>query len=323
MIESVHNEGFEVVVCGLATVDIVTRPVPLSEPIGRANLVIADRIELTTGGLVSNSGIALSRLGIHTAAVACVGKDVWADVIRRQYQSAGLATTHLIEHPTASTSATIVLVDNGGERSFVFDTGATRYLDLAALRSRSRLFARSRWMLYGYYSLFPESDRDLPAILSEIRASGCQTALDTAGSGGTLDPLQHILPHVDLYLPNFKEAAQQTGQGDPRAILSTFRALGAPGILGLKMGEQGALLSPRTDEYLQIACLPAPGPVVDTTGAGDAFNAGLLAGLLRGYSLEAAGKLAAAMGAHCVTGLGATAGLRDWYSTCQLAELDP
>ena len=79
------------------------------------------------------------------------------------------------------------------------------------------------------------------------------------------------------------------------------------------------MLSPAAGEYVDIPCVPAPGPVVDTTGAGDAFYAGLLTGLLRGMTVQQAGRLAAAAGACCVTGYGATAGLRDYQATAALA----
>jgi sugar/nucleoside kinase (ribokinase family) len=72
---------------------------------------------------------------------------------------------------------------------------------------------------------------------------------------------------------------------------------------------------------LTIDCVPPPGPVLDTTGAGDCFYAGLLTGLLRGMSPAQAGRLGAATGACCVTGMGASAGLRDFDGTMRLAGL--
>ena len=92
--------------------------------------------------------------------------------------------------------------------------------------------------------------------------------------------------------------------------------------MGVKLGSEGALLSPRAGEYVEIPQVVPPGPVVDTTGAGDCFYAGLLTGLLKGMSVERAGRLAAAAGACCVTGLGATAGLRDYQETARLAGLE-
>jgi sugar/nucleoside kinase (ribokinase family) len=77
-------------------------------------------------------------------------------------------------------------------------------------------------------------------------------------------------------------------------------------------------LSPRAGEFLEIPCIPAPGPVADTTGAGDSLLAGLITGILRGMPLEQAGRLGAATAACCVTGVGATAGLRSFDETMRL-----
>ena len=93
-----------------------------------------------------------------------------------------------------------------------------------------------------------------------------------------------------------------------------------PGLLGVKLGSRGALLSPAPGEFIATPCVPPPGPVADTTGAGDCFYAGLLTGLLRGMNAKQAGLLGAAAGACCVTGWGATAGLRDYDETLRLAK---
>ncbi len=92
-----------------------------------------------------------------------------------------------------------------------------------------------------------------------------------------------------------------------------------PGVLGVKLGSKGALLSPAAGEYVSIDCVPPPGAVVDTTGAGDCFFAGLLTGLLRGLDIRQSGRLAAATGACCVTGFGATTGVRCYEETARLA----
>ena len=313
------KEPIEVVVCGLATVDIVARPVSLNQAVGAGRLVPLDRIEATTGGIVSNSGIALSRLGIRTAAIACVGSDAWADLIRQRFQAEGIDSTSLMTHPTDSTSATIVLVDPSGQRSFLFCSGAAPRLSTDHVLQQQQAIRGARWMLLGYFSLFPEFDRQLPEILQKVRAAGCKTALDCAGSGGTVDALRPILPHLDLYVPSFDEAVCQTGLTDPRAILQQFRDWGASQIVGLKLGAQGALLSPAPNDYFEIQAIRPLRPVIDTTGAGDAFYAGLIAGLVRGKSLTEAGRIGAATGAACVTALGASAGLMSWPETCRLA----
>lgn len=311
----------QVLVCGLATVDIVARPVELDHGVQAGRLVPIDQIEVTTGGIVSNSGIAFARWGIPVAAIACVGADPWAEFIQATYEREGLSATGLIRVPNQSSSATIVLVDEKGQRSFLFCRGAAPHLTFENFESRYQQTGPCSWVLFGYFSLFDEFDRQLPAMVETARRLGCKTALDSAGQGGTHTTLQPILPHLDLYVPSFDEAVEQTGRVEPRDILRSFRDWGARGIVGLKLGSRGAILSPHDGEYIDVAPVVPRDPIVDTTGAGDAFYAGLIAGLLRGLNLSDAGRLAAAAGAMCVTGVGATSGLRSWDETLSWAQI--
>jgi sugar/nucleoside kinase (ribokinase family) len=162
---------------------------------------------------------------------------------------------------------------------------------------------------------------DLPEVLQAIRQRGCRTALDSAGEGGGLEPLDRALPHLDAYVPSHAEAVRQTGRSDPKEILEVYRRCGAPGILGVKLGSQGALLSPARGRYVPVAAVTPPEPVLDTTGAGDAFYAGLLTGLLQGIPPAESGRLAAATASYCITAKGATPGLRSYSETARLAGL--
>ena len=87
---------------------------------------------MTTGGIVNNSGIAMSRLGMKIAAFSYVGRDDFAAVIRRRLESEGIDCGLLLTHPTAATSTTAVLIDPNSERSFAHCVGApklTRQVD--------------------------------------------------------------------------------------------------------------------------------------------------------------------------------------------------
>lgn len=315
--------SLDCIVCGSCVVDLLCRPVRLDAAIGKGVLHHCEPIGLCGGGITSNAGVTLSRLGARVAAFSYVGKDAWAPVVRNLYRAEGIDDSAMAEHPTSATSTTIVLIDESGERSFYHCVGAPKLLDARAYLDRLDWFARSRMMLLGYYSLMPNLESDLPEVLHRIRETGCKTALDAAGTGGGMKPLDRILPHLDVWVPSLNEAKHQTKLDDPRKIIEMYRGCGAPGLLGVKLGgKRGVLLSPKTDEFVEVPSCEPPGPVVDTTGAGDSFFAGLLAGLLRGLSVYDAGRLGAAAAACCVTVLGGSGGGRDYAFSSKLAGIE-
>ncbi|MEQ1902711.1 MAG: carbohydrate kinase family protein [Pirellulaceae bacterium] len=315
------GKDFDCVVCGCCTVDILVKPIELHQPLRADQLIEVSPIETTTGGIVSNSATALARLGMRTAASTLVGEDDWSAIIRRKLSQEGIDLSHLISRPELPTSTTAVMIDEMGQRSFAHCPGAPQKIDRKFFLDQMDFFASCRALLLGYYSLLPNVEPDLPEVMQKIRSVGCLTALDSVGNGGDANVLRRILPHLDLYVPSFGEAANQTGLDDPHAILKRFREWGAMGLLGVKLGSRGAILSPKVGEIIRIEAISPPGPVIDTTGAGDSFYAGLITGLLNGMSVVDAGRLAAATGAACVTALGASAGLRNLKETKQLAGL--
>ena len=308
------------VVCGSCAVDLVCRPVELEKPIGVGVLhETADPVVLTTGGITCNSGITMARLGLKVAVLSYIGDDEWGPVVRGVLQKEGIDDTAMTVHPTAATSTTIVAVDATGERSFFHCVGAPKELNGTALLDHLDLFSRSATMLLGYYSLMPNVESDLPQMFQRIRQTGCQTAMDTAGHGGTMKPLDRTLPHLDIYIPSFGEASHQTGLNDPYKMIEMYRNCGAPGLLGVKLGSKGVLLSPKAGDMVEIGVIAPPGKIADTTGAGDSFYAGLIAGLCRGMPAEHAGRLGAASAACCVTAVGGSAGGRSYEETARLA----
>jgi sugar/nucleoside kinase (ribokinase family) len=308
-----------IAVVGTCVADILVRPVPLGQAVGGGRLLHVEPIEVTTGGIVCNTGIALARLGLSVAAASLVGDDPWGGLIRERLAGEGIGTESLEPSPGLATSTTAVLIDPSGERSFAHHVGACAAIDLAWIRRHLPAVRRADWVILGYAGLLPGLEPDLAEAVAVIRAAGCRVAVETGGSGGSLAHVGPALPQVDLYVPSFDEAAAQTGCRTPREIIDRYRSLGATGFLGVKAGTAGTVLSPKPGEWLEIPCLPAPGPVADTTGAGDAFLAGLLAGIVRGMASREAGLLGAATAACCVTGLGATAGLRSLAETLVVA----
>jgi sugar/nucleoside kinase (ribokinase family) len=264
----------------------------------------------------------MARLGLKVGVCCAVGDDIWGDFLAALLEQDGVDTSCVIRDSDTATSATAVLVGDDGEHTFAYYAGASSRLNRDSILDRWHLFTRADYVLLGYYSLMPELEDDLPELLPRLRAAGCRTGLDAAAGGGSMDPLDRILPHLDFYLPSHAEGQSQTGLSDPQAIIAQYRRFCRDGLLGVKLGEHGAVLSPADGEFLVIAPVEPPEPVIDTTGAGDSFYAGLIAGLVRGLTVDQAGRLAAAAGACSVTRIGASAGLRSYRETCALAGLE-
>ncbi|QQE11045.1 carbohydrate kinase family protein [Planctomycetota bacterium] len=315
------DKTFDVIVAGSCVADILCRPVPHDIPIGDKVLHEVDPIQVIPGGITSNTGISLAKLGCKTAVFTYVGDDNFGRIMRSIFEEKNVDTSSVYTHPEAPTSTTAVLISDDGERSFLHAQGAPKRMDLRAYFKNMQQLEKAQYFLWAYYSLNPQIEYDLPKLLEELRLRGTKTAIDAAGTGGTMHPLDEMLPHLDLYVPSLTEASHQTGKTDPEKIIKTYRDCGAPGILGIKLGSDGAILADENDNIYRIDAVDPPETIVDSTGAGDCFYAGLLAGLVDGYSLEDAGKLAAAAGACAVTALGGWCGTRARSFTNKLAGL--
>ena len=204
----------------------------------------------------------MTRLGMRVAAFSLVGDDEWASVIRRRYADENVHAQRLLTLPGGATSTTAVLIDPSGERSFAHCVGAPKQMNKALFLENMDLFAQSRMALIGYYSLMPNLECDLAEVLAAIRETGCRTALDAAGDGGTMQPLDELLPHLDAYVPSLAEAKHQTGQtrsaGDHRHVSSvwcTGRAGSQTGVCrGLVESACGRVLEDRPGAAARTGC---------------------------------------------------------------------
>lgn len=294
-------------------IDLPCLTVPLDEPLGTNHIHAIAPIEPMGGGITCNTGITLRRLGLSVGILSMVGRDVWGGMLRDLLEKEQISTDGLRRHPHAPTTAVVALVDNEGHRSFLTpnEKTATKSIDAAFVREQLSWISSARYFIFGYYGRMPLLEPDLPELLTEIRRTGCQTVMDGAGQEGDPDHLKRILPHLDVYVPSEAEARQLTGETDPEHMIRFFRQYQCEGILGVKLGAEGALLHHPAEGYLRLPARVPPGPIVDTIGAGDSFLAGLLTGLEKGLSVRVAGGWACAVGALSVTARGGYAGIAD------------
>ena len=124
-------------------------------------------------------------------------------------------------------------------------------------------------------------------------------------AAGGLGDITHVLPLLDYAVPSQQEAEYFTGQRDPRQAAKALLALGVSNVI-VKLGERGALFCSR-DRTFEVPAFKVR--VVDTTGSGDNFMAGLIYGLVRQQPIEHALRMAAAVAALSIQAVGAGAGV--------------
>ena len=299
----------DVTCVGAVVADVIVRPVDRWPERGRLHVV--EGIELHSGGPAHTAAVALARLGVSTALVGRVGADPFGAFLIDTLDRHGIENRVRQDGDTA-TSITVVAVGSGGERSFLHHPGANGRL--VAGDVDDVLLADSRFLhLGGYFLLSSLNGAGAAALLQRGRSAGCRTSIDLAwdAQGRWMSALAPCLPSLDVLFGNRDELAAVTGKGNPAAIAALLRRRGVQ-VVAVKLGEEGAYVEGETWR----GRLPAFAvEAVDTTGAGDAFCAGFLAGLLWGWDLEETARFATAAGAMCVTAVGGTAGVRSRSET--------
>ena len=196
-----------------------------------------------------------------------------------------------------------VVLARDGDRGMVTFPGAISALTVAAVDPD--LIRRARHIHVSSFFLQRALTPELPALFAEVRSRGTTVSVDPNWdpSGSWDSGLLDLLGMIDILMPNAVEAMRISGRDDP---LEAARHLSAAGpLVAVKLGAQGAVAVQAGVEV--TARSPAGPEPVDTIGAGDAFDAGLLAGLLAGEPITDALALACACGTLSTRAGGATA----------------
>ncbi len=299
----------QVLSVGILVADVIVRTVEAWPEAGR--LQVVEAIELHSGGLAHTTAVTLAKLGVTTAVVGRVGADVFGSYLVEVLHRHGVAS-HVIVDPEVGTSVTVVAVAPSGERSFLHAVGANARLVPEDIPDH--LLAATQVLHLGGYFVLPGLDGPPAAqLLRRARAHGCRTSIDVAwdARGRWMEALRPCLPYLDVLFANQDEAAQLTEVRTPEGAAASLREQGV-GVVAVKLGERGAYV----DAGDWRGWVPAfEVPVVDTTGAGDAFCGGFLAGWLRGWTWEEVTRFANAVGALAVTAVGGATGVRSFEET--------
>jgi sugar/nucleoside kinase (ribokinase family) len=305
----------DVVCLGILVADAIARPV--GELPERGSLGLVEEISLHGGGCALNTASTLVRLGLSAGAGGKVGDDPLGGFLLALLDERGVGRDGVLTDPAVATSASIVLVDSSGERTFLHLPGASARLRADEL-DRSYLFSGRCLHLAGALVMEALDGEPAARLLAEARSRGLMTSLDTVWDAtGRWERVLPALPHVDLFAPSLAEGRAITGEEEPAAIASSLRERGV-GAVVLKCGASGCYAS---GDGVEGALQAFPVTAVDGTGAGDAFVAGLLYGRLAGWSLERSARFANAVGALATMAVGAVEGVRGLEETLAFANL--
>lgn len=263
-------------------------------------------VRLTPGGAGANTAAWLVACGAEALLVGRVGADDAASIVRAQVERAGVRTQLAVDDVLA-TCCVVVLVDDAGRRTMLPSRGASGALSAADV-SRVDLADVDHLHLSGYVLLDPSSRAAGLAALAAARSAGATTSVDPQAFALLREPAQFLadIRGVDLLLPNEDELTALTGG---RGIDAAHGLLDHVGAVAFTAGERGATWVDRDSTMVVPTVLTS---VVDPTGAGDAFDAGLLAAWLAGASPEAALTAGVQAGAAAVGTVGARPVRRSW-----------
>ncbi len=293
-------------VLGDAMTDVITR---MSGPPSAGSDTPA-AITLRPGGSAANTAAWLGHLGEEVVFVGCVGDDAFgrdADAALRRHG----VTPALAVRADAASGACVVLVEPGGERTMLPDSGANAHLCPEDL-PREALRAAGHLHVSGYALMRAGSRAAAVEALRVAREADVDTSVDPASAAPLAamgaEGFRHLVRGVDLILVTLDEAAALCGSRDPRSIASDL--LRDHRQVVIKMGEGGAEWHGPDGGRAHAAAVAPRGAVVDSTGAGDAFAAAFLSARNAGAAPGEALARGCALAAEVV----ARAGARPWVS---------
>jgi sugar/nucleoside kinase (ribokinase family) len=261
-------------------------------------------VEMRPGGGGANVAAWLAWLGAPVVLVGCVGDDEAGRRAARSLAASGV-TARLVVDP-GRTGAVVVIVGTDGERTMLSDAGANARLDAADL-PRDAFRPGARLHLSGYALLREGSRGAALAALSEARRAGMPASVDPssraplAAVGGP--SFLEMVREAGAIIATRDEAEVLTGTRDPEAAAALL--VDGRDEVVLKLGDDGALWRGPGGASARVEAVAPPGPVVDSTGAGDAFAAAWLARRREGEEPAAALAAACTLAAEVVTRPGA------------------
>ena len=272
------------------------------EPVFGQTERLVDAAHLTIGGSGAIVACGAARLGLGVALCGVVGDDLFGRWIRDEFRARGVAVDGLVVDAARPTGVSVVL-SKQDDRAILTHPGTVAELRVVGLDRA--LLGKARHVHVSSYYLQRGLAPDLPALFDDAHALGATTSIDPNWDPSEMwdGGLTEVLSRTDVFLPNAAEAVRVAGRhGVDQAALSLARLVE---LVVVKLAQEGAVAA-RGTSIVRAAGIPVI--PIDTTGAGDSFDAGFLASWLAGEPLEAALALGNACGSLSTRALGGVDG---------------
>jgi sugar/nucleoside kinase (ribokinase family) len=303
---------YDVSVIGLYILDVLGRPV--SRIPDRGDVEFIDEIKLTVAGTAGGTVVDTAKLGLKSLAIGAVGDDEKADWVLLTLQHHGIDTSAMQRLKGIPTSATIVNVRPNGERPALHVRGASDHFDVTPAMFE-QVFDAPIVHLGGTGLLRKLDGPASVTLLKEAKRRGRTVTFDLiAASAETAKVVVPLLPFIDYFMPSIEEAKDMSGQATAEDCAKFYLDKGAACCI-FTQGGDGAFYAHRDGTRLRSPAFDIK--VVDTTGCGDAFDAGFIAALHHRMDVETSLRFAQASAGLVATGLGSDAGIQSFAHTLE------
>ena len=268
---------------------------------------LVDDYALEMGGSCSLFACQAAKLGLRVGILGSVGDDEFGRLIVRRLDESGVDTRLVSVDPRVKTGVGVALCRDG-DRAILTYLGSICAVEPGAVTDE--FLGSARHLHYGSFFLHTRLRPHVPDIFRRARALGVSRSLDTNWDPADRwdDPLLETIPLADILLPNAREALRISRAASTQAAIRWFESHGV-GIVALKKGDEGAEVH-RGAERHDVATTGVGGG--DGVGAGDSFDAGFLAGWLRGMPLEQCLRIGCICGRSVASAVGGLAGQLTW-----------
>lgn len=244
---------------------------------------------LIPAGSALRVALPLSRLGIKSYLIGKVGEDIYGREILKSIKNHDLSCKGIKKEKNLQTGICMCMVRKDGERSIISFLGSVSATDEDLINRYFELIEKTDFLLItGYFCLTGIKKKDWKRIFQKAKADGKYILLDTGWNvqnwqSGGREEILYLLPMVDTFLPNRDEAKALSGKRSPEEMAVYLHKKGAKKVI-IKLGQEGSAGYSLEEGFIKRPALSVK--VIDTTAAGEAFNAGIVWGLVQGWKLE-------------------------------------